>query len=153
MITLKQLECLVNKINKTLGQPQIEDLTNGPFYPIGHYFLHGSGGHWKLMRYTTARGSSVDITRPGNKREQYDSLYGFLQGVRAGAAYLEDLNWHRRIVADIVLTDARENLINGEGKLSDRVSKFYNKLSNLAAENEPAATIEKPKKRRVYRCN
>ena len=86
MLKLDQLEALVCRINQTLGQPISDDLTKGPFFPVGHYFLQGRNGMWCLMQYTSNTGGSVDVTRAGSKREQYDSLYGFLKGIEAGAA-------------------------------------------------------------------
>ena len=81
-ITQKDLELLVNDINKLTKsptQPYDKGQTN-----IGNYHLEYAYGGVKLVRITNEHGGIRDISHDGygTKKELYSFLIGFINGLK-----------------------------------------------------------------------
>lgn len=86
-ITQKQLELLVEHLNKITNSPKsysLEDRTTGKHtILVGHYHLSGAYGGWMLAR-TCNDGGAIETPlgayhRP--KRELYNELRAFIRGI------------------------------------------------------------------------
>ena len=75
-ITLKNLEAVVNRINKAVG--------NTEHNAIGNYQLDNAYGGWMLVKIMNDGGGINTITQGyRSKRELYDQLFAFIAGVEA----------------------------------------------------------------------
>jgi hypothetical protein len=87
-ITLKNLQSVVDRINKATGSP-VEQYTkvNGKLLAnIGNYHLSGAYGGYALHRMDNLSGGITDISNSGHmtKRVLYDMLHMYLAGYEAG---------------------------------------------------------------------
>ena len=87
VITLKNLQAVVNRINTTTGSP-VEQYTkvNGKLVAnIGNYHLSGAYGGYALYRMVNASGCIRDISDSGymTKRALYNILHAYLAGYEA----------------------------------------------------------------------
>jgi hypothetical protein len=87
-ITLKNLQAVVDRINKATGSP-VEQYTkaNGKLVAnIGNYHLSGAYGGYALYRMVNASGGIRDISDSGymTKRALYDLMHAYLAGYEAG---------------------------------------------------------------------
>ena len=88
VITLKNLQAVVDRINTTTGSP-MEQYTsvNGKLVAnIGNYHLSGAYGGYVLHRMDNLSGGITDISQSGyiSKRALYDLLHMYLAGYEAG---------------------------------------------------------------------
>lgn len=87
-ITKKQLETLINRLNKLTNSPErpytVADgkCTANP----GCYYLAGAYGGYKLERMSNAGGGCHDVVPTGytTKHALYDAIYCYLSGIDAG---------------------------------------------------------------------
>ena len=88
LITLKNLQAVVDRINKATGSP-VEQYTkiNGKLLAnIGNYHLSGAYGGYALHRMDNLSGGITDVSSSGyvSKRALYDLLHMYLAGYEAG---------------------------------------------------------------------
>jgi hypothetical protein len=88
VITLKNLQSVVDRINTTTGSPVEQYSTvNGKLLAnIGNYHLSGAYGGYALYRMDNLSGGITDISNSGyvSKRALYDLLHMYLAGYEAG---------------------------------------------------------------------
>ena len=86
-ITDKDLENLVDRINRTLGTPMTYATANDDgkrTINIGNYHLDSAYGGVQLVQTVTIGGGvRVIIHGYGTKRELFNKMHAFLEGVRA----------------------------------------------------------------------
>lgn len=86
-ITNKQLDNLVNRINKATGSPStyITVKDGQRIININHYHLDSAYGGVKIVRTCNDGGGIQDISRNGygTKRQAYDFMEAFLIGLEA----------------------------------------------------------------------
>jgi hypothetical protein len=87
IITLKNLQSVVDRINTTTGSP-VEQYTkvNGKLLAnIGNYHLSGAYSGYALYRMVNASGGIRDISDSGymTKRALYDLMHAYLAGYEA----------------------------------------------------------------------
>jgi hypothetical protein len=88
VITLKNLQAVVDRINTTTGSP-VEQYTkvNGKLVAnIDNYHLSSAYGGYALYRMVNASGGIRDISDSGymTKRALYNILHAYLAGYEAG---------------------------------------------------------------------
>lgn len=88
IITLKNLQAVVDRINTTTGSPveQYTKVDGKLLANIGNYHLSGAYGGYALHRMVNASGGITDISNSGHvsKRALYDLLHMYLAGYEAG---------------------------------------------------------------------
>jgi hypothetical protein len=88
VITVKNLQAVVNRINMVTGSPVEQYSTvNGKLLAnIGNYHLSGAYGGYALHRMVNVGGGIIDISNSGHvsKRALYDLLHMYLAGYEAG---------------------------------------------------------------------
>jgi hypothetical protein len=88
VITLKNLQAVVDRINKATGSPveQYTSVNDKLLANIGNYHLSGAYGGYALYRMVNASGGITDISDSGHvsKRALYDLLHMYLAGYEAG---------------------------------------------------------------------
>jgi hypothetical protein len=84
VITVKNLQAVVDRINTVTGSP-VEQRSNG-LANIGNYHLSGAYSGYALHRMDNAGGGIRDISQSGyvSKRALYDILHAYLAGYEAG---------------------------------------------------------------------
>jgi hypothetical protein len=83
-INKKDLEILVNRINKITNSPMEYALKVDGKYKIqvGHFHLDGAYGGWKLVRTVNDGGAIEEITYGFiSKRELYEKMKAYLSGL------------------------------------------------------------------------
>jgi hypothetical protein len=87
VITLKNLQAVVDRINTTTGSPaeQYTKVDGKLLANIGNYHLSGAYGGYALYRMVNASGGIRDISDSGymTKRALYDLLHMYLAGYEA----------------------------------------------------------------------
>jgi hypothetical protein len=88
VITLKNLQAVVDRINKATGSP-MEPYTkvDGELIAnIGNYYLSSAYCGYALYRMVNVGGGIMDISNSGHmtKRALYDMLHMYLAGYEAG---------------------------------------------------------------------
>ena len=87
IITVKNLQAVVDRINKTTNSPAEQFSTTVPGAAnIGNYHLSGAYSGYALHRTVNASGGIRDISNSGyiSKRALYDVLHAYLAGYEAG---------------------------------------------------------------------
>ena len=89
-ITVKDLRPMLDRLNSITQNPQ-EPVANGTFQP-GCYTLSEAYGGVALVQIKTTGGAENDVFRTGHitKRELYDKLTAFLDGLDLGLSMGED---------------------------------------------------------------
>ena len=84
-ITTKNLQAVVDRINKATGSP-VEQYSEDIGTNIGNYHLSSAYGGYALYRIVNASGGIRDISQSGyiSKRALYDLLHMYLAGYEAG---------------------------------------------------------------------
>ena len=84
-ITRENLENLVNRINELTNSPlEYSDKTILHFKAnIGHYYLDGAYGGWKLARITSESGGQADISTIGyvSKGDLHNFMQAYISGL------------------------------------------------------------------------
>ena len=88
IITLKNLQAVVDRINKATGSPvkPYTEVNDKLIANIGNYHLSSAYGGYKLHRMCTLGGGIRDISNSGymSKRALYDIMHAYLAGYEAG---------------------------------------------------------------------
>lgn len=89
VITMKNLQAVVDRINTVTGSPPEQYTKNegGKIIAnIGNYHLSGAYGGYALHRICTPGGGITDISKSGHisKRALYDLIHAYLAGYEAG---------------------------------------------------------------------
>ena len=85
-ITEKDLQAVVNRINRTMGTPlapYTRDESGKYTANVGNYHLSGAYGGWALHQMGNESGGIRDVLRGGHvpKRDLYNQMHAFLEGV------------------------------------------------------------------------
>ncbi len=83
-ITRKMLNGKVDLLNKLLGQPteSYSKKENGEWAPNPRvFYIGGAYGGYRLERMCNSGSGASDISPRGTKREVYDYVKAFIQGV------------------------------------------------------------------------
>ena len=87
VITVKNLQAVVNRINKATGSPSTQYSTEVPCAAmIGNYHLSSAYGGYALHQVVNVSGGIRDISNSGHmsKRALYDLMFAYLAGYEAG---------------------------------------------------------------------
>ena len=84
-ITEKHLEALVNRLNRTTGNPETpwRDTPDGLRANIGNYHTEHAYSGVGLVRMCNESGGISCVLPLGTKRELYDQLRAFLKGIES----------------------------------------------------------------------
>ena len=89
VITVKNLQAVVDRINKTTGSPSTQYSATIPGAAnIGNYHLSSAYSGYALHRTVNASGGIRDVSNSGHmsKRALYDLMHAYLAGYEDGKA-------------------------------------------------------------------
>lgn len=87
VITVKNLQAVVDRINKATGSPAEQYSATIPGAAnVGNYHLSGAYSGYALHRTVNVSGGIIDISKSGHmsKRALYDLMHAYLAGYEAG---------------------------------------------------------------------
>lgn len=88
-ITVKDLEAVVRRVNRTVNGSEVEPWVRGEDgqlrATVGAYYLDGAYGGYELLRMSNENGGVTDVLASGHvpKRELYALMHAFLRGIEA----------------------------------------------------------------------